>query len=297
MALRSLGPSFCSAGAVGVSGASPSAKWLSLRLSHTNEPTNEFRSYVSVTCGFRRNTPCPTAGAEQQSACSHPRRTTIAPEEQPNSATDLGISNRSQAPGMGSRGSAGGHNLKRSGVVEDAWSLDARELQRRDILEHGWCARVALSHRSGRTSMIEFECEYDRIHLRCGVRDTAGHLISKSVSMEITRVSKRYGGSQAYLLCPRCEKRVLLVYLNGGDLVCRTCADLVHTSSRERTGDRALRRCHKLRARLGDDHRFLAGMPARPPHMRWRTYHTTWRKISAAEQALARAWLPSMRAL
>lgn len=196
---------------------------------------------------------------------------------------------------MGSRGSAGGRNLKRSGAVEDAWTLDARELQRNGILEHGWCARVNLRHRSGRTALIEFECDHDSIHLRYEVRAAPDRSVDKRISIELSRVPRHFGGTQTYLLCPACSERVALVYLTGGNLACRTCADLVHSSSRESIGDRALRRSHKLWAQLGDSHGFVTGTPARPAHMRWRTYYVTLQKIRAAELALAKAWLPSGR--
>jgi len=196
---------------------------------------------------------------------------------------------------MGSRGSAGGRNLKRAGVVENAWSLDARELQRQGLLDEDCCAGVYLRHRSGASRLIRFECDLESVQLAYTIQDTAGHTVDKGISLVISRVLKPYGGSQPYLLCPSCETRVLLVYLTNGDLVCRKCADLVHSSSRERAGDRALRRTHKLCTRLGDGGGFFIEMPARPPHMRWRTYYKTWRKISEADQALARAWLPSMR--
>lgn len=196
---------------------------------------------------------------------------------------------------MGSRGSAGGRNVMRSGVVEDAWTLDARELQRRGVLEHGWSARVNLRHHSGRTTLIEFECEHGRIQLAYNVRVAPDRCLNKLVSIELSRVPRHFGGGQTYLICPSCAKRVALMYLADGNLVCRVCADLVHSSSREGAADRALRRSRKLWARVGDDQGFFSGVPVRPAHMRIRTYHLTLRKIRAAEVALAKAWLPGTR--
>lgn len=213
----------------------------------------------------------------------------------PDSATDLGEPKVTWRSEMGSRGSAGGRNLKRSGVIEEAWTLDARELQRRGILEHGWSARVNLRHHSGRTALIEFECDHERIQLTYDIKVAPNHSVPKKITIELSRVPRHFGGAQTYLMCPGCAKRVALMYLADGNLVCRVCADLVHSSSREGAADRALRRSHKRWARVGGGHGFFAGVPVRPAHMRMRTFYATLRKIRAAEPAFAKAWLPHSR--
>lgn len=110
--------------------------------------------------------------------------------------------------------------------------------------------------------LIRFECDLERAQLEYAIQDTAGHTVDKRISMAISRVSKPYGRSQPYLLHLGCEARVLPVYLTNGDLVCRNCADLVHSSSRGRAGDGALRRSYKLHTPLVTTGVFWRACPA-----------------------------------
>lgn len=65
----------------------------------------------------------------------------------------------------------------------------------------------------------------------------------------------------------------MAILYGGGILACRDCYQLVYASSREDAGDRATRRAHRLRARLGWEPGILNGNGDKPKWMRWRTFY------------------------
>lgn len=98
----------------------------------------------------------------------------------------------------------------------------------------------------------------------------------------LARVSKPFGGSQAYFLCPRCNRRVIALALGQRYFRCRTCVGAAYASSQEGPTDRAMRKANKLKRRLGADPG-LDSFYRRPKHMRQRTFEAIDARIQAAE--------------
>ena len=60
-----------------------------------------------------------------------------------------------------------------------------------------------------------------------------------------------YGKFRKWFLCPRCWKRVAILYGVGKYFFCRHCYDLTYSSRQEGPIDRIGRKARKIRARLG----------------------------------------------
>ncbi len=66
--------------------------------------------------------------------------------------------------------------------------------------------------------------------------------------------------------------RVAVLY-GGGIFACRKCYQLAYPSQREDTGNRAARRAHRIRDRMGWPGSILEGSGwGKPKGMHWRTY-------------------------
>lgn len=61
-----------------------------------------------------------------------------------------------------------------------------------------------------------------------------------------------YGGKRPWLRCPRCSRRVAVLW-GGSRFLCRHCNRLAYASQNESAMDRACSQSQKLRKRLGDD--------------------------------------------
>ena len=70
------------------------------------------------------------------------------------------------------------------------------------------------------------------------------------VLVSVTRSACNYGGSRPWFLCPKCSKRVAVLYLADG-LACRHCMSLRYRCQCEAAYMRAVRRAKKLDHRLG----------------------------------------------
>ena len=80
----------------------------------------------------------------------------------------------------------------------------------------------------------------------------------------------QFGGSRSWFGCPRCHRRVAILYLWGYPS-CRTCCRMGYPSQSEDAMARSWRRTRKIEARLGGE------WPVRKPKwMRQATYERLW---------------------
>ncbi|MRD49605.1 hypothetical protein GHT07_20225 [Caenimonas koreensis DSM 17982] len=86
-----------------------------------------------------------------------------------------------------------------------------------------------------------------------------------------------YGGSRQWFACPRCARRVAVLYLRGGYFGCRLCKRVAYSSQSEDDLDRLWRRQHKIERRL-DDHW------QRPKGMRQQTYDRLFAELLECEE-------------
>lgn len=97
------------------------------------------------------------------------------------------------------------------------------------------------------------------------------------------------GGHRAVMGCPRCPRWAVVLYLIRGAWQCRTCARLVHPSTRASDREAALLQLARIRRRMGYATWHLPeGLPTKPGRpMR----PGTWARLVEEGQAARRAWL------
>ena len=102
------------------------------------------------------------------------------------------------------------------------------------------------------------------------VRGGAWESVEQTIHFDRTHC--HYGGHRYWFLCPRCYRRVAVLYGAGKYFYCRHCYKLTYTSQQERFGDRAMRKARKIRRRLNPDNTVFDLFPFKPKGMHWRTY-------------------------
>ena len=80
------------------------------------------------------------------------------------------------------------------------------------------------------------------------------------------------GGQRHWFTCPRCSKRVAVLYAPRRNFACRQCGGLGYATQKEGAGDRASTRADKLRKRMGWEAGILNGDGGKPKGMHWKTY-------------------------
>ena len=109
---------------------------------------------------------------------------------------------------------------------------------------------------------------------------STGEIIEQQVQ---TQASPCHLGGQRYCFtCPRCSKRVAVLYAPGRYFACRGCGGLGYVMQKDGVGDRASTRADKLRKRLGWQAGILNGDGCKPKGMHWKTYF----RLKSAHDAL-----------
>jgi len=101
-------------------------------------------------------------------------------------------------------------------------------------------------------------------------RDGQSEQVTQSIWLEWTPCN--YGGGRPWFICPRCDRRVAILY-GGHRFYCRHCHDLAYASSRESASDRGIRKAQNIRERLGGSANLSLPFPRKPKGMHWRTYY------------------------
>lgn len=87
-----------------------------------------------------------------------------------------------------------------------------------------------------------------------------GEQQSIAQKVNLTRTPCPLGGIRQWFSCPRCARRVALLYLRGGRFACRHCQHVAHASQSEDALARLWRKQSKIEARLGEHWRRPKGM-------------------------------------
>ena len=88
----------------------------------------------------------------------------------------------------------------------------------------------------------------------------------------VTTTRPNYGGLRYWFNCPRCGKRVAVLYC-AGYCVCRHCIGAKYQTQHLQPLDRKFKRIAELRERLGWYGGIAHGTQGKPPRMHHRTYY------------------------
>jgi hypothetical protein len=164
----------------------------------------------------------------------------------------------------------------RSGAGRPGWHAKAEHCLRinvRDLKQHGvlrgsgyfgW--RWTNSYSGEETGSIGITAFPGSLRL-----NFSSNGVPTTQHVPLERTGCHYGGTRAWMGCPRCSRRVGVLYLRGGNFMCRHCGRLAYCSQSEDVFGTSWRKQHRLERRLGDD-------LARPKGM----HHRTHRRLISA---------------
>ena len=186
---------------------------------------------------------------------------------------------------MGGRNS-GNRWRSKATTCESYLRIDLRYLKKRNMLTSG--NRFSLSwNRGGEPSgNIQFMAYENHILLDFKSRnygEEEWQNIQQHVLFNNTRMN--FGGQRRWFLCPRCNRRCLILY-GGSRFYCRKCYRLSYETQSEAPWQRQMTRAQKIRKRLGDDGCFDDPFPPKPKGMHWKTYH----KLEQFDDKAQKAW-------
>lgn len=184
---------------------------------------------------------------------------------------------------MGGRGS--GRQSSYCGKPEtiDWMPLDIRKIARKGLLVPGcsftWKWLVNDRQVAGTSIQVDF---VKSMVLSYRMKST-DEVVEQRVQTQASLC--HLGGQRHWFTCPRCSKRVALLYAPGLYFACRQYGGLGYATQKEGAGDRASSKANKLRKRLGWEAGILNGNGSKPKGMHWKTYQ----RLKSQHDALVQA--------
>lgn len=197
---------------------------------------------------------------------------------------------------MGGMGSGPG---RRHNSASGYLRLDVNKLHRGGWLEPGRaCSWQWTWGYSEDKSTISIAALAGSLRLTFRVKSSGEDWQSVAQDVEIDRTPCNYGGERPWFRCPRCGRRVSVLY-GAKAFYCRACHLIAYQSQSEGYEDRCFRRANKLRQRLGGEPG-AGALLFKPKWMRWPTFENIEREVRELENngllAMA-ARFPSLRGM
>ncbi len=141
---------------------------------------------------------------------------------------------------------------------------------------------------------IGYTMHSELILLRYRFRRHSGEWEDVEQNIFFDQTPCNYGGYRKWFLCPRCMKRVAILYGSGKYFFCRHCHQLTYDSCNSPPLQRIFDRANKLKEKLGGHAGFDNPIPARPKGMHRRTYNRLrleiYRLEDQGERGMAAKW-------
>ncbi len=175
-----------------------------------------------------------------------------------------------------------GYNSSKT-TTESQHRIDIRWLKKQCRLHPGITGSISWSRGDEQTGSICYRIEENNIMLNYRHRPIGGEWEPIEQSISFDRTSCNYGGLRTWFLCPRCWKRVAVLYGAGKYFFCRHCYDLTYGSQQEAQEDRLMRKARKIRWRLGLGDNIMEPILFKPKNMHQTTFDRLRREANDAE--------------
>jgi hypothetical protein len=159
--------------------------------------------------------------------------------------------------------------------------LDIRQLHRRNCLSPGAYSWNWLRGDEPAGSISIQVHHADSLILSYRVPDAINQIWQDVAQLvRITTTPCQYGGTRKWFACPRCGRRVEVLYMRHGRFACRHCQKVAYASQSECRISRITNRLHALEARIEG---------GKPKSMRGRTFEGICDRIGALDAAWGQA--------
>lgn len=174
---------------------------------------------------------------------------------------------------MGGYGSGSWYRWNSKRTTESQHRIDVRLLRKWGYLNGSmFVGTWSWSCGGNPTGSINYRVDSERMVLSYRHRARRGEWESVEQTIHFDLTPCNYGGRRYWFLCPRCYRRVAVLYGAGKYFYCRHCYGLTYASQQERLGDRMMRKARNIRKRLDSNNTVFDLFPLKPKGMHWKTY-------------------------
>lgn len=174
---------------------------------------------------------------------------------------------------MGGWGSGKGSSYPKKKTTESQHRIDIRWLKKHGYLQPGSVGSLSWSFRGEQTGSIGYRMEANQMILNYRHRPHGGDWEQVEQAITLDRTTCNYGGKRKWFLCPRCWKRVAVLYGVRKFFLCRHCYRLTYGSQQEGVVDRMMRKQRKIRERLHASQILVDPILFKPKGMHQKTFY------------------------
>jgi hypothetical protein len=133
---------------------------------------------------------------------------------------------------MDGRGSGQWTRWDKRPTVETVKQLDSRYMHRQGLLHPGTQGPLTWHQGARETGSVWFSTLSDAVVLVYNYRAAGGDWEPVEFRVPVERTPCHFGGTRPWFRCPRCDRRVGVLYDAGKWFWCRHCTGLPYASSR-----------------------------------------------------------------
>ena len=189
---------------------------------------------------------------------------------------------------MGGYGSGRWSSWRKKTTTESQYRIDIRWLKKQGYFRPMTAGSLSWSRGNEQTGSIGYRIEADQMILNYRHQPNGGEWEQVEENISFVRTPCNYGGHRTWFLCPRCWRRVAVLYGVQKYFFCRHCYELAYGSQQEGKVDRLMRKARKIRWRLGADNDLSMPIWKKPKNMHWKSFDRLRRE---AEYANNLSWL------
>lgn len=185
---------------------------------------------------------------------------------------------------MGGIGSGRGSSWPTKTTTEGVKKIDVRYMSREGFLKDGAQGQLAWSKSGKPCGNIDYKCSNGSLILNYRFREHGGEWQFVNQSVPVVYTSCNYGGGRPWFLCPRCSKRVAILYGADKLFLCRHCYQLPYDSQQRGNLDRLIDKKHKLGEAIFQHYEYGEGW-GKKKGLHWKTYNKLLKKYEDTEAA------------
>lgn len=189
---------------------------------------------------------------------------------------------------MGGPGSGSWYRWNPKATTGSQNRIDIRWLKKQGYLRPGTAGTLSWSCDDEKTGSIGYRMEAEQMILNYRHRPHGGEWEDVKQVISIDWTPCNYGGHRKWFCCPRCGKRVAVLYGPGKYFYCRHCCNLTYACQQETPPFRLLSKAQKIRERLEASSCTDEPIIFKPKGMHQKTFD---RLRNEADQAAEKAWM------
>jgi len=185
---------------------------------------------------------------------------------------------------MGGQGSGEWHRWNKKTTTDNVKRIDIRYMRKQGLLKPYHQGTLSWTCRGEPSGYINYTCYPHELQLHYRYREKGEDWQPVEQRITIERTHCHYGGDRQWFCCPRCHKRVAVLY--GADVLflCRHCYQLPYASRNQGYMEKLLDQKDMLGKRIFEYYEYGEGW-GKKKGMHWSTFDRLHVKYKALEKA------------